>query len=182
MRITGGIHRGRILKSPEGKDIRPTADKTRLAVFNMICSRGGLVDAHVLDVCCGTGALGLDALSRGAGQAVFMDISRHALDLARENARVLKMERLCHFIAGDAINPPPRGIYASADLVFMDPPYRKNMVPQIMRGLIAQDWVAPGALIVAETEQAAPDLIVDGFDVVQQKIHGAARMTLLRRV
>ena len=130
MRIVAGTHRGRILKTPTGSDIRPTSDKVRQAVFNTLNSRGAVVDAVVLDAFCGTGALGLEALSQGAEAAIFMDISATSLNLAKANATLLREEEASSFLLKDAGNPgqrPPS--IPPATLLFLDPPYRRNLVP-----------------------------------------------------
>ncbi len=90
MRIVSGRHGGRRLQVPKNNKIRPTSDKIRGAIFNMLSAREAIDDAHVLDGFCGTGALGLEALSRGAAQALFIDTSKASLSLARENVSALK--------------------------------------------------------------------------------------------
>ena len=107
MRITGGEFSGRILEAPKGSDIRPTSDKVRLAVFNMLNSRGLVENAIVLDAFCGTGALGLEALSWGAAHAVFIDKNRTSLDLCKRNCAALKITDRADHILKDASKPGP---------------------------------------------------------------------------
>jgi 16S rRNA (guanine966-N2)-methyltransferase len=181
MRITGGSHRGRILVPPDDQSIRPTADKIRLAVFNILESRNAVVDAVVLDACCGTGALGLDAISRGSRHAIFMDISRDAIELARNNAKALKLEQQCTFLLADTKKTPARTTQLQATLAFLDPPYHHDLVPIMLRSLVAGDWLAPDAIIVAETERKGGLPPIAGFSPFGQKTYGDTLITLLRR-
>lgn len=157
MRITGGTHRGRILQSPKDSAIRPTSDKVRLAVFNMLESRGLVRDAAVLDAFCGTGALGLEALSRGSLCCTFMDKNRGSLELAKANFAALKMGAKENFVFGDAAKPGAvkveNGVNPAASLVFLDPPYNKNFLQQSIPALFACGWIAAGAWLVMEAEK-----------------------------
>jgi 16S rRNA (guanine966-N2)-methyltransferase len=153
MRITGGTHGGRVLGSPKDRAIRPTSDKVRLALFNMLESRGLVVDAIVLDAFCGTGALGIEALSRGADSAIFFDKNRAALDLARANHAVLKMKSP-RFLLKDASKPgiaPPD--IPPATLVFLDPPYHEGLIALALDSLGKNGWIAPEAHLVLESEK-----------------------------
>jgi 16S rRNA (guanine966-N2)-methyltransferase len=156
MRIVSGLHRGRPLKTPRGADIRPTSDKVRQALFNALRHRGAVEDAVVLDAFCGTGAMGLEALSQGAAHCVFMDLARSSLDLARQNVALLKEEARSAFILKDATKPgqKPEGV-PPATLLFLDPPYHKNLVPQAFKALLDHGWLAAGCLVVAEAEKDA---------------------------
>ena len=127
MRIIGGRHRGRALKALKGKDIRPTSDRARESIFNILehtVEGGEPAGAAVLDVFAGTGALGLEALSRGARHATFIDSDRAALDCARQNARALGEAGAAVFLGLDAarLPPPPPDAGAPATLAFLDPP------------------------------------------------------------
>ena len=156
MRIIAGTHRGRPLKTPQTSDIRPTGDRVRQALFNALLHRGAVLDAVVLDAFCGTGALGLEALSQGAHQAVFMDQAKTSLSLAEENARTLKEHGRSLFLLKDTTTIGPRPVSVPvATLVFLDPPYHKNLVPQAFKALFAGGWIAPKAWIVCETEKGA---------------------------
>lgn len=181
MRITGGSHRGRILTPPDDQSIRPTADKIRLAVFNTLESRNLVVDAVVLDACCGTGALGLDAISRGAKQAIFMDVSRGAVELARDNAKTLRLEPQCTFLLTDTTKVSARANQPQVSLVFLDPPYHQDLVPQMLLALAAQDWLSPNVVVVAETERKGGLPPIDGFTPFGQKAYGDTLVTFLRR-
>lgn len=178
MRIVAGLHRGRTLKTPQNGDIRPTSDKVRQALFNALHSRGLVVDAIVLDAFCGTGALGLEALSQGAAEALFMDLAKTSLGLAEENATLLKELSRSKFMQKDATSPglKPETIPV-ATLVFLDPPYHKNLVPQAFQALLKDGWVGAGSVVVAETESAA-DLSAITADILFEKTYGDTAVTV----
>jgi 16S rRNA (guanine966-N2)-methyltransferase len=180
MRIIGGAARGRTLKTPMGQDIRPTSDKVRLAIFNALFSRGGVVDKVVFDAFCGTGALGCEALSHGAAKSIFCDISKVSLALAKENVAALGFMDSADFMLKDAaklgVKPatsPP------IDIVFLDPPYRKNLIAPTLDALKSGDWLASGALIVIETEAEAEPLTGYG-DITFDKTYGETRITFIQ--
>ena len=129
MRITGGLHRSRKLETPKNDAVRPTSDKVRQALFNMLNSRGLVRDAVVLDAFCGTGALGLEALSQGAARAIFIDKAKSSTDLCHQNIETLNVgDQSCVLLQDSAkIKLRPDGI-PHVELVFLDPPYRKGLV------------------------------------------------------
>lgn len=178
MRIVAGLHRSRVLESPKDNAIRPTSDKVRGAVFNMLNSRGLVVDAVVLDGFCGTGALGLEALSQGARFCFFIDKNKYSLDLSRRNIAALKEEARSKIIAGDLakLSKKPEGL-ASADLVFLDPPYGKGLMVPALECLARQGWLSAGAHIVAE--ESEDFALPENFSAIQQKKYGDTIVTLL---
>lgn len=176
MRITGGSHRGRILAGPEGDAIRPTADKVRQAVFNILNARGLVAGAVVLDAFCGTGALGIEALSHGARQALFIDQSKKAVDLCRKNLAAMKFEDRAQILHRDALAPGPLPPGAGrAALVFLDPPYRKDLVPLSCAALCEKGWIAPGARLVIECA-ADEDATPPGVEILVEKRYGDTRI------
>lgn len=189
MRIVAGRHRGRALQAPPGSATRPTADRARQALFDMLwhapwspfaADRAGIEEARVLDAFAGTGALGLEALSRGVAQASFIERDRAALTALRANIAACREEARARVIAGDATSPPRAE--APCLLVFLDPPYGQGLVPRAVAALLAQGWIAPGAILCAETgrDETAPDIA--GFSAVAEpRQHGAAALHLLRR-
>ncbi len=181
MRITGGEYGGRILEAPKDNKIRPTSDKVRLAIFNMLDSRGLVEDAIVLDAFCGTGALGIEAISRGAAQAVFIDKNRSSLDLSKKNYSALKIAVESHFLLKDSskIGEKPSNI-APATLVFLDPPYNQNLVPLTLESLLSGGWLVEGAHIVVETEKGS-FLAISGFQTLIERDYGDTRIALLAR-
>jgi 16S rRNA (guanine966-N2)-methyltransferase len=173
-RIIAGAWKGRKLDAPEGLDTRPTNARARQAVFDILahapwCELRG---AKVLDVFAGTGAYGLEALSRGAAQAVFFEQAPAALKALRANIAACKAE--AQVVAGNVLAAPAG---TSHDLVFLDPPYGQNLVPQALGVLGARGWIAPGAVIVAELgpedELATPEPLAE-------RAHGKARVKIWR--
>ena len=179
MRIVAGAWRGRTLQAPPGEITRPTADRVRQALFDMVLHAqwGGhsvVEGAVVLDAFAGTGALGLEALSRGAAAATF--IERHPIALAALRANITKLgvNDRCTVLAGDAL-AAPRGV--SCSLVFLDPPYGRGMVPLALKQLRRQGWLTDGALIVAETARDERILVET---LLSERVHGAARLSVWR--
>ena len=185
MRIIAGAWRGRALRAPAGLVTRPTAARVRQALFDMLLhapwgGRAALDGARVLDAFAGAGALGLEALSRGAAHATFIERDRAALAALRANVEACDARLVCDVLAADAC-APPRGRPAS--LVLLDPPYGANLVARALTALAGAGWIAPGALIAAETAAAeAPAL--DREDVPAEKLaersHGAGKLTIWR--
>ena len=182
MRIIAGSWRGRSLaqvgKGDPGAHLRPTTDRVRESLFNMLAGgRFGdpFADAHVLDLFAGTGALGLEALSRGASSAVFVDDGRKALSLIKANIRALGCST-CRVIARDATRLPPCQS-DPANLVFLDPPYGKELGQRALRSAVNGSWLAPGALIV--WEENAPQTAPEGFKFLDSRRYGDTTVTLL---
>jgi len=179
MRITGGTHRGRILQSPKDRSIRPTSDKVRLAVFNILNARGLVQDSVVLDAFCGTGALGLEALSQGALCCTFMDKNRQSLNLTRSNFAALKMDVKHSFVLKDATKAGERPHdVMPATLVFLDPPYNQGLVAQSLSGLIQNGWIEQTAHILIESEKNL-DAAIMGFEVLMARDYGDTKVSLL---
>lgn len=183
MRITGGFLRGRSLISPDQKDpVRPTSDRARLAMMNMLESRGLLRGARVMDLFCGTGALGIEALSRGSASCVFVDADRGSLDLARRNAGGLDLLSVSSFVQSRADALPVRSgdpSYLPATLVFMDPPYHQDLVLSALSCLIQNKMVSSQTVFMIETEKEWTGLFPKDTVILTQKTHGIARVTLL---
>ena len=185
MRIVAGRHRGRRLLAPPGETVRPTSDRAREALFNIL-SHGqpaaeGIPFAGpaVLDAFAGTGALGLEALSRGAAEAAFVEQDREALAILRQNIAALGEEGRARIVPGDATRPPRApSVYA---LAFLDPPYRSGLAAAALTALDAAGWLTPDALAVVELaarEHMAPPA---GFNLVDERVYGATRLLFLRR-
>jgi len=186
MRIVGGRHRGRVLQSPAGDSVRPTSDRARESLFNILehgkLAAGGLSPvrgARVLDCFCGTGALGLEALSRGAAAAAFLDLDPAALQLARANAKTLGETAHAEFIAADARRPPRAA--APCTLTFLDPPYGEGLAASALRALADAGWFGPGAIAVVETAHHEDVAAPEGFASVDERRYGKAKLTFLKR-
>jgi 16S rRNA (guanine966-N2)-methyltransferase len=185
MRIVGGSHRGRRLVAPPGEGVRPTSDRAREALFNILTHGAFAAEgvpfaaAAVLDAFAGTGAFGLEALSRGAAEAVFIENDRDALVALRRNIAILSETSRARIVAGDATRPPRAAVVCA--VAFLDPPYKSGLAAPALAALAAAGWLAPGALAVAEIgtrEALAPP---DDFAVLDERVYGAARLVFLRR-
>jgi 16S rRNA (guanine966-N2)-methyltransferase len=156
MRIVGGKLSGRKLEPPTSRTTRPMMDRVRQALFNILEHRDwgkGIGDlfheTEVLDAFCGTGALAFEAISRGAKHATLFDISPQALMVAKKNAAALGIAKQCTIMEGDALKPRPAP--KPCKLIFLAPPYRKDLIPPALVALDQAGWIAPQTLIVAET-------------------------------
>ncbi|MEN8236071.1 MAG: 16S rRNA (guanine(966)-N(2))-methyltransferase RsmD [Pseudomonadota bacterium] len=185
MRIVTGIHKGHALSRPPGHITRPMMDKVRESVFNIlmhqnwkVCSGTILEGAIVLDAFAGSGAIGLEAISRGAKQAYFFDKSPKALGIVRENVWNLKEQDRCKLLKVDATNPPRAP--QSMDLVFLDPPFGKNLVLACLPPLIKTGWINNNTIIVAEVESGKPLSLPAGVHILLEKSYGAAQVFFLQ--
>jgi len=180
MRVVAGRHRSRRLVAPSGATVRPTSDRAREALFNIL-STGGfpLVGENVLDAFAGTGAVGIEALSRGAARAAFIETDRTALAALRRNLAALDEEDNADVIAGDATRPP-RAPYPCA-FAFLDPPYRSGLAAAALSALSSMGWFAPRALAVVEVAAGETFAPPAGFAAIDERRYGAARLVFLRR-
>lgn len=174
MRIVAGEFRGRPLATPRSQAIRPTTDRTRESVFNVLAHRfaGSFSGVRVLDLFAGTGALGLEALSRGAAHAVFIEESAEGRGLIRANIEAFGLTGRTRLFRRDATRLGEAGTLAPFDLVFADPPYGKGLGEQALRSARDGGWLAPGALCVVEEAAAAPFEPGPGFSVVDERNYG----------
>jgi 16S rRNA (guanine966-N2)-methyltransferase len=183
MRITGGEWRGRKLAVPEGQSVRPTSDMVRQAIFNILQSHDYPRGAFVIDAFCGTGALGLEALSRGAERCVFMDKDKQSLSFARRNVMNVKADERCLFLQCDVAHPPPIGDLAEpVDLLFLDPPYRMGLVHSSVIALAAAGWLASGAVCIAECEKDQTAFAPPGFTLMDDRVYGSTRVLFSRYI
>ncbi len=188
MRITGGRLGGRALIAPPDARVRPTADKVRQAIFNILAHRdfaiGFTLDgARVADLFAGTGALGIEALSQGAAFALFVDDAAESRALIRGNVETLGLTGVTKLWRRDAtrLGPLAAGSGGPFDLVFLDPPYRRDLVPPALASLRDGGWLAAHALIVAEraADEDAPS--TDGFTRLDERLYGETAVTFLTR-
>ena len=176
MRIVAGSWRGRKLEAPAGEATRPTSDRAREALFSMLQSRLGSFDElAVADLFAGTGALGLEALSRGAARCTFYETDRDALAALKRNAATLG--------AGDRADIRPQDAARVTGgpwhLVMLDPPYGSGKAVTALNQLVTSNALAPGALVSIETARAE-SISVLGLEVEVERIYGKAKITLLR--
>ncbi len=188
MRITAGTLGGRTLIAPEDASVRPTADKVRQAMFNILAHNdfgGGfsLQDARTADLFAGTGALGIEALSRGAAFCLFVDDSAESRGLIRQNVEALGLTGVTKIWRRDAtdLGPINTGSGGPFDLVFLDPPYRKDLIPRALASLQDGEWLAPGAIIVAEMAEEDPIPETPGFRQLDERVYGTTRVLFLTR-
>jgi 16S rRNA (guanine966-N2)-methyltransferase len=177
MRIIAGQWRGRKLVAPSGHSTRPTADRTRETLFNMLASRlGDFAELAVADLYAGSGALGLEALSRGAASVTFVETDAAARRTIETNVRTLDATGVS--IASHSADHLPAG--RSFNLVFADPPYAPGSGSAVVRAVLAAGWLAPGGWLAVETKRGDP---VEPATLEPQvdRDTGAARLTLLRR-
>lgn len=179
MRIISGQWRGRNLRAPKGLTTRPSADRTRDTLFSMLKSRlGSLEDLAVLDLFAGSGALGLEALSRGAASCLFVEQDRNALQALKSNIAMLDAEDRCDIQSASVFDlRPARKAY---DLVLLDPPYGQNAAAVAIDKLARLGWFAPSALIAAETGNGET-LDIKGFDMEPPRKVGRASLHIMRR-
>lgn len=176
LRIIGGRHRGRRIATPAGDTTRPTSDRVREALFNILESKIEISGANVLDGCAGSGALGLEALSRGAAHVTFFDTDRRALKVVGENIATLEEEASTDVRNADVTSPPkPVGNHACS-LVFLDAPYRTDIPARALPTLAAAGWLADSALIIVETERGAELPLPDDFSVADRRAYGSTEL------
>jgi 16S rRNA (guanine966-N2)-methyltransferase len=180
MRIVGGAWRGRRLVAPAGMATRPSADRVRQALFDMLLhaqwgGRDAIAGARVLDAFAGTGAFGLEALSRGAAHATFMESDAAALAALRANIAALGAGDRASVAAADVLRCPPG---SACGLIFLDPPYGGDLVRRAVPALGRAGWIGAGSLILAELGRA--DALPEFVPLLASRGHGAARLAVWR--
>jgi 16S rRNA (guanine966-N2)-methyltransferase len=185
MRIVAGTHRGRRLHAPDGAGVRPTSDRAREALFNVQAHRPlradgkpTLAETRVIDVFAGTGAMGLEALSRGAAHATFIERDRTALAALEKNIGELSLGPRASVLRGDALNLPPAK--EAAGLVFLDPPYGQGLAEPALAQLAQKAWLENGAIAIVELGKRDDLAPPAAFTVLDERRYGAARFILLR--
>lgn len=185
MRITGGRFRGRKLGAPKDLSVRPTADRVRQAVFNILRHHDfgafSLEGARVIDLFAGTGAMGLEAISRGAEFCLFVDDSAESRALLRTNVEALQLTGHSKIWRRDArmLGPMPHGAGGPFDLAFLDPPYRMTLLTPALASLVAGKWLAPGALVVTERAEGEQPPETDEFSLVDERVYGDTRIAFM---
>jgi 16S rRNA (guanine966-N2)-methyltransferase len=182
MRIVGGRLRGRTLAAPRSQAIRPTADRLRESLFNILIHAYGdpITDARVLDLFAGTGALGLEALSRGAAFALLVDDGAEARALLRENIAALGLGGVTRVFRRDATKLGAAHPIEPFSLVFLDPPYGHGLAEQALASARAGGWLTADALIVVEEAAKAGFAAPDGFDELERRSYDDTELVVLR--
>ena len=181
MRIVAGKFRGKALTSPPDDSIRPTADRVRESMFNILASRLGpnFDGLRVLDLFAGTGALGLEALSRGAGNVVFVDTGADARGLIRDHIEAFGAGGVAKLLRRDATSLGPAGTMGPVDLVFLDPPYGKGLGEQALASLRDGGWLKPETVLVLEEANDVTLSLPSGFALDDRREYGAAAVHFL---
>jgi len=185
IKIVGGKHRGRSIATPEGGTTRPTANRARESLFNILMhaswradGTSPLVEARVLDAFAGSGALGIEALSRGAAHASFLDSDATAIRLIGENLRKIGEAANARVIRADATRPPTTR--EGCDLAFLDPPYRSGLAAPALAALAEAGWLNPGAVATVELAGTEDLDAPRGFETIDERRYGAAKIVILR--
>ncbi len=182
VRIVGGRLRGRPLGAPKSEAIRPTSDRLRESLFNILAHAYGdpAAGARVLDLFAGTGALGIEALSRGAAFALLVDQGAEARALIRQNIDALGLGAVTRVFRRDATKLGPAHPVEPFGLVFLDPPYRKGLAPPALACLRDGGWLAPDALVIVEEAADAELPHVIGFDEMERRTYDDTALVFLR--
>jgi 16S rRNA (guanine966-N2)-methyltransferase len=184
MRIVGGQFKGRAITAPAGRDTRPTGDRAREAVFNILAHAPwatGIEGRRVLDLFAGSGALGLEAMSRGAAFALFVETEAAARGAIRDNIEALGLFGNTRIHRRDAtdLGLKPAGLGEPFDLVFLDPPYHKGLGERAVAGLSKGGWITADALVIFECA-ADETPATPGFETLDTRDYGAAKVLFLR--
>ena len=183
MRIVAGRARGTRLATPKNSQVRPTSDRMRESLFNVL-THGiegfSLDNARVLDLFAGTGALGFEALSRGADYCLFIEDSAAARGLIRENAECLAMTGHSKIWRRDATRLGQAGNLPAFNLVFLDPPYGKNLGEKALQSAIDGQWLAPSAIIVFEESSNAEAVFPARISELDRRTHGETQIVIGR--
>jgi len=186
MRITAGEYKGRNLVAPRDATIRPTSDKVRQAIFNLVEHHPQLKDfslagGRVIDLFAGTGALGLEALSRGASYCLFVDNSAEGRALIRQNIENLGLTGKTKIWRRDAAQLGRLDTLNPFGLGFLDPPYRQQLIEPALTSLRDGGWLVPAAVIAAEMDESETLAPVSGYGIIDHRCYGGTAVTLLRR-
>jgi 16S rRNA (guanine966-N2)-methyltransferase len=182
MRVVGGRLKGRNIAAPSSRDIRPTADRLRESVFNILLHAydDPIEGARVLDLFAGTGALGIEAVSRGAAFTLFVDNGAEARALLRNNVEALGLGGVTKVYRRDATNLGPAHPVEPFALVFLDPPYGRGLAEKALASLRSGGWLVPGALLVVEESKAANVAAPEGFEELERRAYDDTEFVFLR--
>lgn len=185
MRIVSGQYRGKPIVAPPGGSTRPTSDRARQAVFNILEHAAWAPELHgarVIDVFAGSGALGLEALSRGASFCLFVETDDAARGAIRENIDAMQLFGVTRVHRRDATDLGPRPASAGApfDIAFLDPPYAKGLGEKAVAELKAHGWLASGAILMFERGRDETDPVLEGFEQIDARDYGAARVLFFK--
>jgi 16S rRNA (guanine966-N2)-methyltransferase len=180
MRIVGGKLKGRALKTPKGSGTRPTSDRVREAVFNLLAHSERcppLEGARVIDLFAGTGALGIEAISRGASYALFVEDNASARAVIRQNIEALGLQGITRIFRRDATHLGAAGSRDRYALAFLDPPYGKGLAGMALEALASGGWLTDGAVAVIEEHAGQPVVLPEGFESFDARTYGDSAIT-----
>jgi 16S rRNA (guanine966-N2)-methyltransferase len=182
MRIVGGRLGGRTLAAPKSQNVRPTSDRLREALFNILAHRydDPITGARVLDLFAGTGALGLEAMSRGAAFALFIDDGAEARALIRQNVEALGLGGITRIFRRDATRLGAVHPNEPFGLIFLDPPYRRGLAEKSLVSLRDGGWLTPGALVIVEEATDAAFAAPEGYVEIERRCYDDTEFTFLR--
>jgi 16S rRNA (guanine966-N2)-methyltransferase len=185
MRIVAGSLKGRAISAPDGQNTRPTSDRARQAIFNVLEHAAWaepLDGARVIDLYAGSGALGYESISRGAAFCLFVEIDDDARGAIRENADAwgLMGRTRVHRRSATDLGVRPGSAGEAFDIAFLDPPYRKGLGEQTLARLLEGNWLKPGATVVFERGSDEPEIETPGYERLDARDYGAARVLFLR--
>lgn len=182
MRIVGGAFRGRALVGPRSDDIRPTTDRTRESLFNILSHAHpeALDGTRVLDLFAGTGALGIEALSRGCRQALFVENGAEGRGLLRTNIEALGLQGRAKIFRRDATDLGPAGTTEAFDLLFADPPYGRGLGEKALAAAATGGWLVPGALVILEERADVIPAAGRAYEPLDTRTFGETRMHFYR--
>ena len=182
MRVVGGRLRSRPIAGPKGEGLRPTADRLREALFNILAHAYGdpVAGARVLDLFAGTGALGIEAISRGAAYALFVDEGVEARALLRQNTETLGLGGVTRIFRRDATRLGPAHPLEPFSLAFLDPPYGKGLAEKALASARAGGWLKPQALVVVEEAADARFAAPEGFEELERRAYDDTEFVFLR--
>lgn len=178
MRIISGSRRGHKLLEFSGQDVRPTTDRVKESVFNII--QGFVPDARVLDMFCGSGALSFEALSRGAADAVCLDIDARSIDIIRKNAVALKFEDKCEILNISCFDYIGRN-KRKFDIIFLDPPYNKGFIEPVLEMIVKENVLSDDGIVMLESDSTDFHSEIEGLTVYRQRRYGRTYITVYKR-
>lgn len=178
MRVISGSARKKTLYTTEGLDIRPTLDRVKESVFNIIAF--DVPGASVLDLFCGSGALGIEALSRGAERAVFVDNNSASVSVTEKNLKLTGLEHRAHVVLSDSIEYLKR-TNQKFDIIFIDPPYESGLYESVLSKIISAGLLNPDGKVIAECDKMkTPPFSTNGFSDVREKIYGRVKIMIMK--
>ncbi len=184
MRIIGGIYSGRLLVAPKGRETRPTADRARESLFNILEHKPefSLAGARVIDLFAGSGALGLEAMSHGASFCLFVETDADARGAIRDNIEALGLfgNTRLHRRSATTLGAKPAGVGSGFTLAFLDPPYGKDMARAALETLKSGAWLVDGALVLVEQGKGEAPIAVPGYTEEDRRHYGAAQIGFFR--